>query len=235
MEAGGPNRDRLIEGLSRITGISRDLITAYAMKSDVLHVIDHPTVIPMTDEQYGKILELKGFLNAYQTLRRSEGQGKKELTGPDCAKGYFISQLAYYRERESILCAFLNAKMEVLACEQVSQGTVDCSCIFPREIVKRVIQLDATGILLAHNHPGNSLAPSRADLAMTQLLCSILDPLGVKLLDHIIIGGDQAISMSEIRMLPEGRRKVSQKEYDSFTFRYASEGMGEGDGHDEGR
>ena len=226
MEACDINREKLIDGLSRITGIGKDVITSYARESDVLHVIDHPMVIGVETDQYEKIVELREFLNAYQVLRKNEHEKRKSLSGPDHAKDYFISQLAYYRERELILCAFLNTKAEVISCEKVSQGTVDCAALFPREIVKRVIQLDAAGIILAHNHPGNSLAPSQNDLALTRRLYSILSPLEVKLLDHIIVGGGEALSLCEMKFLPNEANPVSNMDYASFSFRFAS-GKGE--------
>lgn len=193
MEKTRDSRARLIDGLSRITGISKAAISKYAETQDVLHVIDHPMVVGATDRQHEKIVMLREFLNAYQDLRDNEWQGRKMLDSPKAAEDYFRSQLAYYREREIVLCAFINSSGGAISCEKISQGTINCSSVFPREILKRAIQLDACSIILAHNHPGGSTAPSKADIELTTRLYGILKPLDITVCDHIIIGQSSGI------------------------------------------
>ena len=197
MESVWDARDRLIDGLSRITGISKKKINEYAERSDVLHVIDHPAVLDITDQQYQKIIQLREFLGAYQVHRKAEWGSQELLSDTERTKNYFLSQLAYYREREMLLCAFLDSNLGVISCEKVSEGTINAVAVFPREIGKRVLQLDAAAIILAHNHPSGNLKPSQADIELTENIQKLLRHFDVPILDHIIVGGDRGISMRE--------------------------------------
>lgn len=137
-----------MDGFSRITGISKRKIEEYSKQFDLLHIVDHPIAAGVTEAQYKKIVQLREFLNAYQSLRKIEWEERIILSGSERSKEYFISQLAYYREREMILCAYLDSGCGVISCEKVAEGTVDRSPFFTRELLKRVLQLDAVGVVL---------------------------------------------------------------------------------------
>ena len=158
--------------------------------------------VGITEAQYKKILQLREFLNAYQSLRKTEWEERIVLSGSERSKEYFISQLAYYREREMILCAYLDSGGGVISCEKISEGTVDQSPFFTRELLKRVLQLDAVAVILAHNHPGNTLKASEQDIAITNQLREVLGSLAIKIYDHIIVGADQAISLYQEGIIP---------------------------------
>lgn len=111
---------------------------------------------------------------------------------------------------------FMNGGGGIIFCEKISQGTVNCSNVYPREILKRAIQLDACGIILAHNHPGGYAAPSRADIELTARLHSILTPLDITVCDHIIIAGNQAVSMREKRIVPALWDCTARKQYNTI-------------------
>ena len=192
-----------MDGFSRITGISKRKIEEYSKQFDLLHIVDHPIAAGVTEAQYKKIVQLREFLNAYQSLRKIEWEERIILSGSERSKEYFISQLAYYREREMILCAYLDSGCGVISCEKVAEGTVNRTAFFSRELVKRVLQLDAVAVVLAHNHPSSSLKASEEDLALTKQLQEALHILGIKVLDHIIVGADQAMSMYQEGMISE--------------------------------
>lgn len=202
METVRTSREHFTDGLSRITGISKRKIEEYSKQFDLLHVIDHPMAVGITEAQYKKILQLREFLNAYQSLRKTEWEERIVLSGSESSKEYFISQLAYYREREMILCAYLDSGGGVISCEKISEGTVDQSPFFTRELLKRVLQLDAVGVILAHNHPGNTLRASEQDIAITNQLREALGSLAIKIYDHIIVGADKAISLYQEGIIP---------------------------------
>jgi DNA repair protein RadC len=86
----------------------------------------------------------------------------------------------------------------------ISQGTLDESAIYPREVVKAAIQSQASAVILAHNHPGGSLKPSRADLEVTRHITDGLDFIGIKVLDHIIVTGDTYYSFAARRQHVRG-------------------------------
>ena len=177
-------------------------IEEYSKQFDLLHIVDHPIAAGVTEAQYKKIVQLREFLNAYQSLRKIEWEERIILSGSERSKEYFISQLAYYREREMILCAYLDSGCGVISCEKVAEGTVDRSPFFTRELLKRVLQLDAVGVVLAHNHPGNSLKASEQDIAITNQLRDALGALAIKVFDHIIVGADRAVSLYQEGIIP---------------------------------
>lgn len=199
-----------MDGISRITGISKRKIEEYSQQFDLLHIIDHPMAAGVTEAQYKKIIQLREFLNAYQSLRKMEWEERIVLSGSEYSKEYFISQLAYYREREMILCAYLDSSCGVISCEKIAEGTVDRTPIFSRELLKRVLQLDAVAVILAHNHPGNSLKASKDDIILTKQLRDALGALGIKMFDHIIVGADQAISMCQEGIIPKNYQIQSE-------------------------
>lgn len=88
---------------------------------------------------------------------------------------------------EEFWAAFLDTKNRVIVWEQVSKGTTDATPVFPREIVAAALQHEATGIILAHNHPGGDPTPSIEDVMVTDKVKTAADTLGIKILDHIIV------------------------------------------------
>ena len=97
---------------------------------------------------------------------------------------------------ERMYCIFLNSKNKVLAIEKISDGTINCSILYPREIIKRVILLNATAIILVHNHPSGDPEPSADDKKVTMKVGISLMSMDAKLHDHIIVG-DSYYSMAD--------------------------------------
>lgn len=93
-----------------------------------------------------------------------------------------------FAEREELRVLYLDKKNKVLANEINQIGTIDHTPLYPREILKRAIELSATALILVHNHPSGDPKPSKADLAMTAELVRIAEPLGIAIHDHVIIG-----------------------------------------------
>jgi DNA repair protein RadC len=93
-----------------------------------------------------------------------------------------------YEDREQFRILFLDKKNGLIADEVQQTGTVDHTPVYPREIVKRALQLSATALILVHNHPSGDPEPSRADIDMTRTIVEIARPLGIVIHDHIIVG-----------------------------------------------
>jgi DNA repair protein RadC len=89
---------------------------------------------------------------------------------------------------ECMYCIFMNTKNKVIAIEKMTEGTINHSIFYPREIVKRVIQLKAASLILLHNHPSGDTEPSPQDEKITMKVGLSLSSIDVQLLDHIIIG-----------------------------------------------
>lgn len=139
------------------------------------------------------------FAAALELLRRSLDQKLKErnaLTSPGAVRDYLRFALGQ-REHEVFVCIWLDAQHKVIAYEEPFEGTLTQTSVYPREVVKRSLELNAASIILAHNHPSGLLEPSRADELLTQTLKSSLGLVDVRVLDHFVVGRHGAISFAE--------------------------------------
>jgi DNA repair protein RadC len=90
---------------------------------------------------------------------------------------------------------YLNKANVILSVEDISKGTVDQASVYPREVVKRGLELNASGVIFVHNHPSGSLSPSEFDLDLTRALISACKAVGIAVLDHIIISPNGHVSL----------------------------------------
>mgnify|MGYP000187383193 CR=1 FL=1 len=96
---------------------------------------------------------------------------------------------------------FLDAQNRLVAMEEMFRGTLTQTSVYPREVVLRALHHQSAAVVLAHNHPSGSVQPSRADEALTQNLKASLALVDVRVLDHIIVGHGQTLSMAEQGLL----------------------------------
>ena len=106
-----------------------------------------------------------------------------------------------YEPVEQFRILFLDRKNRLIADEVQGTGTVDHTPVYPREVVKRALELSATALILVHNHPSGDPTPSRADIQMTKTIAEVAEPLGVKLHDHLIIGKSGHASFRSLDLL----------------------------------
>lgn len=102
---------------------------------------------------------------------------------------------------EVFACLFLDNRHRVIHYEEMFRGTVDGSSVYPREVVKRALELNAAAIICAHNHPSGVAEPSRLDRAITTKLHDALALIDVRLIDHLVIGDNEVVSFAERGML----------------------------------
>ena len=100
-------------------------------------------------------------------------------------------------EHESFQIMFLNNQHGLIALKELFRGTIDGAPVYPREVVKATLSFNAAAVILAHNHPSGVCEPSQADKAITERLKQALDLIDVRVLDHIVVGGIQAVSFAE--------------------------------------
>jgi DNA repair protein RadC len=96
---------------------------------------------------------------------------------------------------------FLDKGNHLIADEQHQTGTVDHTPVYPREVVKRALELSASAVILVHNHPSGDPTPSRADIDMTRAIVRIAEPLGIAVHDHLIIGKDGHVSFRAQKLM----------------------------------
>jgi DNA repair protein RadC len=100
-------------------------------------------------------------------------------------------------EREVFLCLFLDQKYQLISAEELFLGTIDMANVYPREVLKRALQLNASSVILAHNHPSGVADASHADAFMTERLKEALAFVEIRCLDHLIVGGSTVTSLAE--------------------------------------
>lgn len=113
---------------------------------------------------------------------------------------YCNSQMAY-ETIEQFRILFLDKKNRLIADEVQQTGTVDHTPVYPREVIKRTLELSATALILVHNHPSGDPAPSSADVRMTKEIADIAKPLGITLHDHLIIGKAGHTSLRGLKLI----------------------------------
>jgi DNA repair protein RadC len=137
-------------------------------------------------------------------LRILEGRFRpgEALSTPQCAAKFATLRIGS-SPREEFLVVFLDNRHRVLAAEVLFQGTIDGAPVYPREVVRRALELNAAAVVLAHNHPSGVLEPSSADRLLTQQLKQALGLVDVRVLDHLVVGpgGQKAISFAERGLL----------------------------------
>lgn len=122
------------------------------------------------------------------------------LESPREALDFLQAKLARL-PHEVFCCLFLDNRHRILAFEEMFRGTLNGTAVYPREIVKRALSLNAAAVILVHNHPSGVAEPSRADQALTERLRDALALIEVRVLDHIVIGDGETVSFSERGML----------------------------------
>lgn len=115
------------------------------------------------------------------------------LTNSDSTRDYLKLSLGC-RQSEVFCVVFLSNQHQVITCEDLFTGTIDGAAVYPREVVKRALILNAAAVVLAHNHPSGVSEPSHADIAITRRLRQALETVDIRVLDHLVIGGGTEIT-----------------------------------------
>jgi DNA repair protein RadC len=145
--------------------------------------------------------ELKIVQAAASRLVRGEVKKREVLSSWSSVIAYCRTSMAF-GEREQFRVLFLDKRNQLIADEVQAEGTVDHTPVYPREVVKRALELSATAVVLVHNHPSGDPTPSRADIQMTKQIVEIAKPLGVEVHDHIIVGREGHASLKGLRLIP---------------------------------
>ncbi len=106
-----------------------------------------------------------------------------------------------FAQREEFRLLFLDKRNRLIADEVQGRGTVDHTPVYPREVVRRALELSATALILVHNHPSGDPTPSQADIKMTRDIIAVAGPLGIVVHDHIIVGRDGHASFRGLKLI----------------------------------
>ena len=147
------------------------------------------------------------------TLKLVEALGVRSLQGgrdrPGRSFGSWQAVLDYctarlaHRKTEHFRVLFLDRRNALIADEEQQQGTVDHVVLYPREVIKRALELQASAVILVHNHPSGDPSPSRADIDLTTEIAKAGATLGVTVHDHLVIGRSRHVSLREAGLLKD--------------------------------
>jgi DNA repair protein RadC len=146
------------------------------------------------------ITELKIVQAAARRLLHGQVKKRPVLSSWSAVLDYCRTAQAF-ADREQFRVLFIDKRNQLIADELQQVGTVDHTPVYPREVVKRALELSATAIILVHNHPGGDPTPSRADIEMTKRIVEIARGLGIEVHDHIIVGREGHASLKGLRLM----------------------------------
>lgn len=118
------------------------------------------------------------------------------LTDPTTVRKYLTVEFSY-SPYEAFWVVFLDTRHRVISIEELFKGTLDGASVYPREVVRAALKHNAGAVIFAHNHPSGVAEPSQADRCLTDRLKSALELIGVRVLDHFVCAGADAISFAE--------------------------------------
>jgi DNA repair protein RadC len=146
------------------------------------------------------ITEIKIVQAAAGRLARGAVKKRPVLSSWSAVLDYCRTTMAF-ADKEQFSIIFLDKRNQIIADEVQQKGTVDHTPVYPREVVKRALELSATALILVHNHPSGDPTPSRADIQMTQAIVEIAKPLGISVHDHIIVGKEGHASLKGLKLI----------------------------------
>ena len=143
---------------------------------------------------------LKVIAAAASRIAKGELQQRTALSSWNDVIDYCRTSMAF-ADKEQFRILFLDKRNQLISDEVQQTGTVDHTPVYPREVIKRALELSATAILLVHNHPSGDPTPSQADIQMTKAIIDIAGPLGIAVHDHLIVGKNGHASMKGLRLI----------------------------------
>ena len=182
-----PLAKRLIErfgGIGGVLGAEREALKQVEGVGDsVVHTI--------------KLVEALGVRSLQEAVT-----GRQVIGSWQAVLDYCTARLAH-RKTEHFRVLFLDRRNALIADEEQQQGTVDHVVLYPREVIKRALELQASAVILVHNHPSGDPSPSRADIDLTTEIAKAGATLGVTVHDHLVIGRSRHVSLREAGLLKD--------------------------------
>ena len=148
------------------------------------------------------VMLLKFIPQLFRRYSESASQGVRRICTFEEAGEYFFPKFLG-RENETVFLMLMDARGKILFCDVINEGSVNASNVYIRDVVRLAVRYNASSAVLAHNHPSGTCLPSTQDLETTRSVASALESVEVLLMDHIIVGGDNYLSLAESGILPD--------------------------------
>jgi DNA repair protein RadC len=140
------------------------------------------------------------ILDAARQVIDQKMQRGMSFTSSAVVKEYLYTKLAGF-EHEVFAVLFLDSQHRLIEYSELFRGTIDSASVYPREVVKEALRLNAAAVIISHNHPSGHPEPSAADKTLTKRLRDALSLVDVRMLDHIVVGGKETTSFAELGLL----------------------------------
>lgn len=175
--------------------LARDLLNEFSGLRALIEA-DASTVCRFKGLGRTKYVAIRAAIELARRYLEAGLQKQDVLTNPQSTRDYLTSQLRAY-PHEVFACLFLDNRHHILSFDKMFNGTIDGASVYPREVVKRALSHNAAAVIFAHNHPSGIAEPSNADIGLTRRLKTALELVDIRVLDHFIIGNQQAVSFAE--------------------------------------
>ncbi|MDB4260868.1 DNA repair protein RadC [Porticoccaceae bacterium] len=184
-------------GLPGITAIdlARDLIKEFGGLGGLISS-GHTTFCKAKGVGTAKFFQLKASVELTRRYLQEQLEGQPVFTSPEKVSDYLSVQMRDYK-REVFMMLLLDSKHQLIDTYELFQGTVDAASVHPREVVARALRKNAAAVIVAHNHPSGLAEPSQADIDITRRLKQALNLVEIRLLDHLVIGRGEVVSLAQ--------------------------------------
>lgn len=170
-----------------------------SLSSNASVVAANALLVRDVDGQYRPASAEEVLSQARRVLSRRVRRGAT-MSSPQAVKDHLCVEIGAL-EHEVFCVLFLDAQHRIIELKPMFRGTVTQTSVYPREVVKEALLLNAAAVILAHNHPSGAPEPSRADEFLTQALKTALALVDVRVLDHFVVGGAEVRSFAELGLL----------------------------------
>ncbi|WP_366139484.1 DNA repair protein RadC [uncultured Endozoicomonas sp.] len=182
------------QGLN-VLDLSAQLLSQFKGLNGLL-TTEHQELVAIKGLGPAKATQLSAILEMCRRVLNQKLAKSDVITSPNSTREYL--QLHFQGlEREVMACLFLDTRHRIIALETLFQGTLNSATVHPREVVKKALSLNASSLILCHNHPSGDPEPSQADIQITQTLKEALQLVDIDVLDHMIVGQGEILSMAE--------------------------------------
>jgi DNA repair protein RadC len=179
--------------------LAKSLIGKFGSFAEVVHAPE-PRLHEVAGLGEAAITEIKLIAAAASRVAKGQLKARTMLSSWSSVIAYCRTAMAF-AAREQFRVLFLDKRNQLISDELQQVGTVDHTPVYPREVIKRALELSATAIVLVHNHPSGDPTPSQADVQMTKAIIDIAGPLGIEVHDHIIVGKNGHASMRGMKLI----------------------------------
>jgi DNA repair protein RadC len=178
--------------------LAKDLLEQFGGFAELLSA--EPDALAAAGLGLAGIAALKAAREAALRLMRAEILDRPVVNSWDKLIDYCAAQIAHGKVEEFHIL-FLDRKHALIKHERQQRGTIDHTPVYTREVVKRALELQASALILVHNHPSGDPTPSKADIAVTKDIAKAAQPLGVTVHDHLIIGRGRHVSLRDLGLI----------------------------------